>query len=200
MTASNFDRALAAVLKHEGGFVNHPRDPGGATNLGVTIGTLKRLGIDVDGDGDTDIVDVKLLKVEHAAKVYRKFYWDAVQGDLLPTGVDYAVFDFAVNSGVSRASQYLQAVVGAKPDGHVGPITIEQVLKNSPNGIITVLCEKRMRFLRTLSTWNTFGKGWTSRVDGVRALALLMADEPVTQNKSLLVSLLVALIGIVKGK
>jgi hypothetical protein len=105
MVASNFERAMPLVLRHEGGFVNHPKDPGGATNLGVTIGTARRLGIDVDGDGDTDIIDIKLLKPKDAAKVYRAEYWNKVKGDQLPSGVDYAVFDFAVNSGPGSGRQ-----------------------------------------------------------------------------------------------
>ena len=101
---SNFPAALEAILKHEGGFVDHPRDPGGATNKGITIGTLKRLGIDVDGDGDSDLADLKSLRHEHVARVYKLFYWDAVKADLLPSGLDYTVADFAVTSGPSRAT------------------------------------------------------------------------------------------------
>ena len=128
----NFERALLLVLKHEGGFVNHPKDPGGATNLGVTIGTAKRLGIDVDGDGDTDILDIKKLKPSDAAKVYRAEYWNKIKGDHLPSGVDYAVFDFAVNSGPGRAAEYLQAIAGVAQDGAIGPQTVAAVTKLDP--------------------------------------------------------------------
>jgi len=172
---SNFQRSLTAVLAHEGGYVNHPRDPGGATNLGVTIGTAKRLGLDVDGDGDTDIVDIKLLKPADAGKVYRAEYWNRVKGDQLPAGVDYAVFDFAVNSGVSRASIYLQEIVGVAPDGRIGPLTLQAVEQWDSVALVEALCGKRMSFLKRLSTWSTFGKGWSSRVTGVLRLAKDMA-------------------------
>jgi lysozyme family protein len=174
----NFERSLSLVLKHEGGFVDHPRDPGGATNLGVTIGTARRLGIDVDGDGDTDIVDIKKLRTTDAAKVYRHEYWNKVAGDKLPDGVDYAVFDFAVNSGVSRASKYLQRAVGVKTDGEIGPVTIAAAKARPAAEVIEFICDSRMDFLRDLKTWPTFGKGWTRRVAGVRAEALKLAKQP----------------------
>lgn len=171
----NFQRALSAVLAHEGGYVNHPKDPGGATNLGVTLGTARRLGIDVDGDGDTDVVDIKLLKPTDAAKVYKAEYWDKLRGGELPSGVDYAVFDFAVNSGVSRAAIYLQDVLGVAPDGKIGALTIKAALQASDRKTIDALCGARMTFLKKLSTWPIFGKGWSSRVTGVLRLAQTMA-------------------------
>lgn len=177
MARENFVGALAGVLEHEGGFVNHPADPGGATNLGVTLGTAKRLGIDVDGDGDTDIIDIKLLKPVDAAKVYRSEYWNKVRGDDLPAGLDYAVFDFAVNSGPGRAAKYLQALVGVAQDGAIGPKTLAAVAAYDPAKLIDRLCDRRMTFLRNLSHWSTFGKGWTRRVEGVRVVAKQMAAQ-----------------------
>lgn len=177
MARANFAAALAGVLEHEGGFVNHPADPGGATNLGVTLGTARRLGIDVDGDGDTDIIDIKLLKPADAAKVYRSEYWNKVRGDDLPSGVDYAVFDFAVNSGPSRAAKYLQALVGVAQDGAIGPKTLAAVEAYDPAKLVDRLCDRRMTFLRNLSHWATFGKGWTRRVEGVRVVAKEMAAQ-----------------------
>lgn len=172
---ANFQRSLKAVLAHEGGYVDHPKDPGGATNLGVTIGTAKALGIDIDGDGDTDKVDIRLLKPADAAKVYKHQYWDRVSGNNLPAGVDYAVFDFAVNSGVSRAAIYLQEIVGVAPDGKIGPLTIQAVAAWDAVKLIEKLSANRMAFLKRLSTWPTFGKGWSSRVTGVLRLAKDMA-------------------------
>lgn len=177
---NNFEKALPAILKHEGGYVNHPKDPGGATNKGITIGTLKRLGIDVDGDGDSDIADLKGLRHEHVARVYKLFYWDAVKADLLPPGVDYTVADFAVNSGPSRAAKHLQAAVGVVQDGDIGPKTLAAVAKADPEDIIRAIHASRMRFLRGLKTWATFGKGWSRRVDDVLALSLkMLGDDPV---------------------
>lgn len=166
----NFTDALARVLKHEGGFVNHPRDPGGATNKGVTLANFRRY---VDPHGTVD--DLKRITDEQLEDVYRDHYWNAVRGDELPSGVDYAVFDYGVNSGPSRAIRYLQMSVGVTDDGALGPITLAAVRKLKPDAVINELCDRRMNFLRALDTWDTFGKGWSSRVAGVRAHALRMA-------------------------
>lgn len=219
---SRSDEYLPRILKHEGGFVDHPADPGGATNRGVTIGTLKRLGIDKDGDGDSDIVDLRLLDEKDAAKVFHQFYAVPVQADLLPIGLDYAMTDFAVNSGPSRAVQHLQRIVGVKDDGHMGPKTLTAVMACDPEDLINRLCDSRLRFMRGLKTWASFGKGWQARVDGVRAGALadarrpapspapekrpveaqapVQVPAPVEQPESLWAALLRAILGIIRGK
>lgn len=167
----NFDRSLSAVLKHEGGYVDHPNDPGGATNLGITIGTLSGwLG------RKATKAEVKALTVDKAAPIYRKNYWDAVRGDDMPAGLDYALFDYAVNSGPSRAVITLQTILGVAPDGKMGPITLAAAGKFGAANLVNELCVHRLAFLERLSTWPTFGKGWASRVNGVRALALEMAS------------------------
>lgn len=166
----NFERALALVLKHEGGFVNHPRDPGGATNKGVTLATFRRY---VKPKGT--VTDLKALTNEQAGVVYRRQYWDAVLGAELPSGVDYAVFDFAVNSGPSRAAKYLQRAVGAKADGRIGPATLAAVRNVPADDLINRLCDSRLAFLKRLRTWPTFGRGWSNRIRGVRKHALEMA-------------------------
>lgn len=179
----NFARALSLVLKSEGGFINDARDPGGATNLGVTIGQAKAIGLDIDHDGDTDIVDIKLLTAADAGKVYKHYYWDAVAGDDLPDGVDYAVFDFAVNSGDSRAARYLQAVVGADQDGSIGPETLAAVRAKPAGVTIDHLCDARLAFMKVAKNakgvllWPTFGKGWSARVASVRTEALKMTAQ-----------------------
>ncbi len=172
---SNANEAIRRILKHEGGFVDHPRDPGGATNKGVTIGTLRSLGMDLDGDGDVDVSDLKKLTTDDAVKVYKRFYWDAVQADLLPNGVDYTVTDFAVNSGPRRAVQYLQRVVGVTADGHMGPKTLAAVGLRSPKDVIRQVNARRLAFMKRLKTWPTFGKGWQRRVDEVLAHSLDLA-------------------------
>lgn len=174
---SNAQEAIHRILKNEGGFVNHPRDPGGATNKGVTIGTLRRLGMDLDGDGDVDVSDLKQLTTADAVKVYKRFYWDAVQADLLPHGVDYTVADFAVNSGPRRAAQYLQRAVGVRADGVIGPKTITAVGLSGSEVVIRRVNAERLAFMKRLPTWATFGPGWQRRVDEVLAHSLSMSSQ-----------------------
>lgn len=167
---TNFDKCLSLVLVHEGGYVNHPRDPGGATNRGVTQAVYDAYR-KTRGRGQQS---VKFITDDEVKAIYRFQYWDRVQGDLLPAGLDYAVFDFAVNSGVGRASKYLQAVVGTPQDGVIGARTLAAI--QSPKNAINALCDRRMSFLRNLRTFLTFGKGWTRRVTDVRKHALDMAS------------------------
>ncbi|MDN2582991.1 glycoside hydrolase family 108 protein [Aquibium sp. ELW1220] len=169
---SNFQRALSRVLKHEGGYVDHPKDPGGATNKGVTIATFRRY---VKPNGTK--ADLRAITGEQVATVYYKHYWAAVHANELPAGVDYAVFDLAVNSGPSRAARFLQRVVGATEDGRIGPATLAAVRKADPTELIARLCDARLVWLKTLKTWPTFGKGWERRVTEVRHDAILDAAD-----------------------
>ena len=166
---NNFEKALALVLEHEGGYVNHPKDPGDATNRGVTQAVYDAYR-KMRGRGRQS---VKFITDEELRAIYKFQYWDKVQGDFLPSGLDYAVFDFAVNSGVSRAAKYLQAVIGVAQDGQIGARTLAAI--TSPTSTINALLDRRVGFLRNLKTFMTFGKGWTRRVQGVRAHALEMA-------------------------
>ena len=169
----NFARALPLVLNDEGGWADHPDDPGGATMKGVTLHTFRRY-VKVDATK----ADLKAITDEQIATVYYRHYWAAVNAQALPSGVDYAVFDFAVNSGPSRAAKYLQSIVGATVDGRVGPKTIAAVQRMDPAEVINRLCDARMAFLRKLKHWPTFGKGWTRRVAGVRKNAMNMIGRP----------------------
>ncbi|WAX93607.1 hypothetical protein N7E70_018190 [Aminobacter sp. NyZ550] len=173
----NFPRALSLVLKHEGGWSDHPADPGGATMKGVTLANFRRY---VKPDATKD--DLRKITDAQLATVYRRYYWDAVHGAELPDGIDYAVFDFAVNSGPGRAAKYLQGVVGVVQDGRIGPATLAATRAMMRATVINDLCDKRMKFLRSLKTWPTFGRGWTSRVSGVRSEALKMAAPNVGEG------------------
>lgn len=158
MTQSNFNRCLDMLLKHEGGFVDHPKDPGGMTNLGITKRTWEAyIGRKAMSQ------EIKDLTPEDVAPVYKQEYWDKIRGDDLPSGVDWAVFDWAVNSGTGRAAKALQLIVGAKPDGAIGPKTLEQVEKANPEIIVETMYEIRQRFYEGLKNFDTFGKGWTRR-------------------------------------
>lgn len=173
---NNSKRAIPLILKHEGGFVNHPSDPGGATNKGITLATFRRY----IKPGGT-VVDLKALTEAQAVVVYKRQYWDRVMADMLPAGVDYTVADFAVNSGPSRAAKELQRVVGVAMDGKIGPQTLAAVEKMPPKDVINKLNDRRLAFMRSLkggSMWQTFGRGWQRRVDEVRSVSLSWASEP----------------------
>ena len=168
---SNFNKCLELLLAHEGGFVNHPSDPGGMTNLGVTARVWEEwVGHDVD--------EKQMRALTHAdvAPLYKRKYWDACRADELVSGVDYCVFDVAVNSGVGRAVKLLQSVVGATPDGGYGSITSALVkeAEKDPARLIEVYCAKRLEFLQSLKTFPVFGKGWSRRVAEVKEEALKM--------------------------
>jgi len=162
----NFDACLAHLLKHEGGFVNHKDDPGGATNLGVTQAVWEDWI-----DRTVSEENIRALTPAKVAPLYQELYWDRVKGDKLPFGVDYCVFDAAVNSGVSRAAKWLQTTVGAVADGAIGEQTLKQVLLTNPQMIIDKYSAIRLEFLKGRSTWPTFGKGWERRVEEVKATA-----------------------------
>lgn len=168
---SNFDKALSAVLQHEGGYVNHPKDPGGATNKGVTQAVYDDWRED-KGLAKQSVRDITPAEV---MAIYKLLYWDRVKGDQLPAGVDYCVFDFAVNSGVNRASRFLQRAVGVAEDGKLGPITLRAVSAMGADCLVDAICNARMTFLKGLKHFNVFGKGWTRRVEDVRAKAKAIA-------------------------
>lgn len=170
MAASNFKTCLTFTLKYEGGYVDHPQDPGGATNLGITIGVLRNWR----GEAVTKS-DVRALTVDEAGRIYRARYWDTVQGDKLPPGVDLAVWDYAVNSGPARVAKALQKIVGVPQDGVIGMDTISAVHKMKPRDVINALCDERQRFVRRLGTYKSFGKGWERRILAVRQAGLSMA-------------------------
>jgi lysozyme family protein len=168
---SNFELCLKKMLAHEGGFVNHPKDPGGMTNLGVT----KRVWEEWVGH-DVDEKQMRALTPETVAPLYKRKYWDAIRADDLVAGVDYCVFDVAVNSGPGRAIKFLQSSVGVTVDGGFGPTTLVAVkeAEKDPTRLIELYCAKRLEFLQSLKTFETFGKGWSRRVAEVKDAALKM--------------------------
>ena len=165
----NFESALEAVLHHEGGFVNHPADPGGMTNLGVT----KKVWEEWVGH-EVDEKTMRGLTPEIVGPMYKAKYWDKVKGDDLPSGVDYAVFDAAVNSGPGRAAKWLQGCVGVEQDGGIGPKTLAAVAAMNPVELVDDYANRRLSFLMDLPHWGTFGKGWGRRVAAVQTVAATM--------------------------
>ena len=171
MSQSNFETCLALMLAHEGGYVHHEKDPGGRTNHGVTQRVWEEwVGHEVDEK------QMRALTPETVAPLYKRKYWDAVRADDLVDGVDYCVFDVAVNSGPGRAVKFLQSCVGVTADGGFGPATLAAVKKSEedPARLIEMYCAKRLEFLQSLKTFETFGKGWSRRVQEVKDKALKM--------------------------
>ncbi|HWL05680.1 MAG TPA: glycoside hydrolase family 108 protein [Xanthobacteraceae bacterium] len=167
----NYSAALSRVLRHEGGFVHHPKDPGGATNQGIIQTTYdayrRQRGLPTQS--------VRNLTSQERDAIYKTQYWDKIAGDRLPLGVDYVVFDGAVNSGVAQSVRWLQRALRADGlysgliDGLVGAKTLDGVDQHPDHdALIGSICDQRMAFLRDLKTWGTFGKGWTNRVREVR--------------------------------
>ena len=166
---TSYDLALQVVLREEGGYVNNPNDPGGATYRGVTQATYNAYR----HSKGLPPQHVKKCSMAETADIYRNLYWDKIRGDDLPVGVDLAVFDFAVNSGVSRASKMVQHLAGVEADGILGPASLKAI-SGAQAGLADRLCDERLRFLHTLRTFIHFGKGWTARVERVRAAAKQM--------------------------
>ena len=166
---ANYNKCLETILHHEGGYVNHPKDPGGETNLGVTKRVYEEWG------GKKDMRD---LSVEDVAPIYKKNYWDRLKGDSLPDGLDLCVFDFGVNAGTGRSAKYLQKMIGTVADGGIGPNTLkkvdEYVDKHGQSNTNENLQEARQGYYERLKTFETFGRGWTRRVVETTELAKSM--------------------------
>jgi lysozyme family protein len=163
---SNFKPSLALVIKAECGFVNHPRDPGGMTNLGVTRNVWREWT-----KRDVDEAEMRALTPELVEPMYKAKYWDAVKADDLPRGIDYAVFDAAVNMGPGRAARLLQAALGVTADGVIGRATIAAATAADPAELLEAFSLGKEAFYQSLPTFGTFGKGWLNRVAHVQDAA-----------------------------
>jgi uncharacterized protein (TIGR02594 family) len=170
---TDFDACLALVLKYEGGNDDDPRDPGGRTSRGI-LQSEWNVWRQTNAGLPEDVWQAPQSQVE---AIYKQNYWNPLYCDSLPPGVDLATFDYGVNSGISRAAKTLQGIVGSGVDGEVGPDTIAAAAKADPVSVVSRMCDSRISFLQGLSTWGTFGKGWTSRVQDVRTHALAMASS-----------------------
>ena len=168
----NFESSLKMILHHEGLYVNHPSDPGGSTMRGVTQAVWEDWV-----DRPVTEEEMKSLTVDDVTPIYKKNYWDRIKGDALPSGVDFAVFDLAVNGGTGRGARMLQKVVGVTQDGGIGPQTLGAVSRMDPSDIIEQYAAEREAFYRRLKTFDTFGRGWLRRNEETRLAALEMAGK-----------------------
>jgi lysozyme family protein len=172
MASSTYAEALRRLLVHEGGYTDHPSDPGGPTNFGITIGDYRRYV-----KPDATAADVRAMHLDEARAIYRSKYWDALRCDALPAGLDYALFDYGVNSGTSRAAKVLQRNCTIS--------SLAATRKRPASELIVQLCDERLAFLKRLKTWPVFGAGWGRRVAEVRAVALAMAKgQPRTTDNT----------------
>jgi lysozyme family protein len=169
-----FNECIATVLRHEGGYVNHPKDPGGATNRGITLRTLR----DWRGDDSLTAEAVRDMTEGEAKEIYLARYWNPVRGDDLPPGIDLAVLDWAVHGGVGRAVRDLQTVLGVTVDGAIGRQTLDAARRADPAEVIRALCDRRLTRLRSRPHWDVFGRGWERRVREIEEAALARAERP----------------------
>ncbi|MDB5649353.1 MAG: hypothetical protein JWL62_873 [Hyphomicrobiales bacterium] len=172
MSSQIFEECLALTLAQEGGYVDHSRDPGGATNFGITRATLAA----ARGRPATK-ADVAALTRAEAAAIYRASYWNAVRGDDLPAGIDAALFDYAVNSGAGTAIRALQRVLGMAPDGRMNAALLGKAGAADSRQTISQLCRARQTSLARLKTFSTFGKGWTRRIAEIERHAIALAER-----------------------
>jgi lysozyme family protein len=180
VTAQNFALALDRLLAHEGGYSNHPSDPGGPTNFGITIADYRKY---VNSAATAD--DVRRMRIDEAKAIYRSKYWDALRCSELPSGVDYAVFDYGVNSGIGRAGKVLRRLVGLPDDSYVVTAAVLAAAhRRDPGQLARAICEERLLFLKRLKTWDVFGHGWERRVSDVRhaSISLASAGGPPQQQ------------------
>lgn len=173
---TNFDACLKEILHHEGGFVNHPRDPGGMTNLGITKAVYENwIGYPVSEQ------IMRKLTPQLVTPLYKKKYWDVVRGDELPIGLDLCVFDFAVNAGPARAARYLQRMIGATQDGVLGPKTMsiltQYMAQKREQYAVLYYQDMRRDYYKALPAYGTFGRGWDRRVNEVESTAVKMVKE-----------------------
>ena len=167
----NFNACLSHTLRWEGGYSDHPDDPGGKTYRGVTQATYDAWRR-TQGHSPRPVAQ---MSDEEMRSIYRSQYWDTVRGDDLPRGVDLAMFDYAVNSGPARAARDLQATLSVTRDGVVGNLTLSAMKGKAASTLAASLCDRRQKFVRGLSGYQTFGRGWERRILDIRAQSLAMA-------------------------
>ena len=176
-----FEDCLTRILKHEGGYVNDPLDSGGRTNLGVT----QKVWEEFVGHPVTE-ADMKALIPQKIAPMYKLKYWNPSYCEVLPKGLDYVVFDFAVNAGTGRSVKTLQQAIGCVADGVIGPKTMAAINDANPKDLIAKFSDARADFYQGIVARKPdqarFIKGWLNRVEESRKLALEEYDQDNKQT------------------
>lgn len=169
----NWERSIKEVLRHEGGYVDHPADPGGATNLGITLNTYRSYRNNPHLTAD----DLRNIPIGEVYDIYKTRYWDKVRGEQLPSGIDFLVFDFGVNAGVGRSAKMLQNLVGVPADGGIGPQTLkatQNAYEEDAKKLIVDYTDARAEYYQSLPHFPTFGRGWLRRTKESEDIALSM--------------------------
>jgi len=176
----NFEMALRHILRFEGGYVDHPEDPGGATNLGITRETLSRFR-----GRAVSKAEVRALDRNTAREIYRRFYWNALRCDDMPSGLDLAVFDSGVNQGTGRAARLLQIALKVSVDGIIGPVTVRAANQADTRTLLSEFMALRMRSYGRLSgLFRTFGLGWSRRLMAAHTAALALTGEQAEPSRA----------------
>lgn len=180
--ADRFDECLAFTLRAEGGYVDDPADPGGATNMGITLATL----CEWSDDPNVGVAQVQHMTLRTARPIYRALYWNPLRADALPVGVDLSVFDFGVNAGIWRSARLLQRALGftgEELDGCVGPETLAAAAKIDARLLVDHLTNRQVTYYRGLPDFPTFGRGWLARTEARQSAALAMiANSQTTET------------------
>ena len=177
----NFDTCLAFTLKEEGGYSDNPADPGGATNMGITLTTYRQWS----DNPNLGPVQVQDMTERTARAIYRSLYWNPLRADALPVGVDLSVFDMGVNAGIWGSARLLQRAIGFtgdEVDGCIGPETLAAVTKCDPRTLINDLAHRQTAYYESMSDFPTFGRGWLNRVRARRSAALAMIKDTTTRS------------------
>ncbi len=177
--ADTFGSCVAFTLREEGGYVDNPADPGGATNMGVTLATLRQWS----DDPNLGPAQVQAMTVRTARAIYRSLYWNPLRADALPAGVDLSVFDMGVNAGTWRSARLLQRALGFagdEVDGCIGPETLGAAAKAEPATLVNDLAERQAAFYRSLAEFPIFGEGWLNRCRARNEAALAMIERETT--------------------
>jgi len=174
--ADTFDTCLAFTLREEGGYVDNPVDPGGATNMGITLATYRQWS----DNPDLGPTQVQAMTERTAKAIYRSLYWNPLRADALPAGVDLSVFDMGVNAGIWGSAKILQRTLGftgEEVDGCIGPETLGAVAKFDPRTLVNDLAERQAAYYRSLFDFSTFGTAWLNRTEARRRAALGMISN-----------------------
>ena len=179
--ADNFDTCLAFTLKAEGGYSDNPADPGGSTNMGITLATYRQWS----DDPNLGTLQVQDMSERTARAIYRSLYWNPLRADALPAGLDLSVFDMGVNAGIWASARLLQRALGftgEEVDGCVGPETLGAAAKCDARALVNDLAERQTAYYETLSDFPTFGTGWLNRTKARRSAALAMVENTATRS------------------